>query len=122
MLHVSQRLFVLPISEGSVCFASDCGGNSGRACTRSQTHRSPGPPDSLLTILYRDPRACTQNLRLVSAYHTHRLSRPVVVLQISLRRTAKWFATESTAGRICERFETLRSLADLDSSSIPHAS
>ena len=43
----------------------------------------------------------------------------MVVLQISLRRTTKRSATESSVGRVCQRLETLRSLAYLDSSSIP---
>jgi hypothetical protein len=38
MLHVSQRLFVLPVSEVSVCFAADRCRNLGRACTGGQTH------------------------------------------------------------------------------------
>ena len=64
----------------------------------------------------------TQALRFVGAHRADRLGRPMVHLQISLRRTTKRSATESAAGRVCQRVGALRSVADFNSGSISHTS
>src|SRR6185369_12721248 len=127
MLHVPQRLLVLSVCEVAFGATPGCSGSSSRTCTRGQAHGPANTSDSSLTRVLRDHLAnesqrCPQPLWFVGAHRAHRLGGPMVQLPVSIRSATQWSATESAIGRIYKGTGASRSLADLNSGSIPHTS